>query len=222
MRVYTTKNINKDCGDDGDGSLNLNDLIDQLTSYKLPNLAMLQLYEGIKERRLWIEIVDDFLVDSVVKTILKYNKEDRDIPIEDRIPIKLLFNSPGGHVDICDIVIDVITMSKTPIIGINMGICYSAGALMFLACNERYALPRAGYLIHQGTVDMRGQTQSVLDHTANLEEKEKEIRNYVLSRTSIDEKTYKKNIRKEWYFSIEEQLKFGIINKVVDDIEIII
>lgn len=208
--------------EDCDGHLNLNDLIDSLTSTRLPNLSMLQLYEGMKDRKLWVEDVDGFLIESVGKSIIKYNMEDKDIPIEQRQPIKLFFNSYGGDVSVCYSLVDIMALSKTPIIGINMGVCYSAGAYIFLSCDERYSLKNSQYLIHQGSAGYVGQTQSVIDHVANLKGNEEKIKAYVLERTHIDEKTYKKNMRTEWYISTDEQIKFGIIDKIVDDIDLII
>ena len=58
---------------------------------------------------------------NLVHYILKWNKEDEGKPIEERQPIKLMFFSPGGDLDINYTIIDVIHLSKTPIIGINIG-----------------------------------------------------------------------------------------------------
>ena len=43
-----------------------------------------------------------------------------------------------------------------------------------------------------------------------------------LARTKIDLKTFNKNKSKEWYMDAEEQLKYGVVDEIVDDINSII
>lgn len=53
--------------------------------------------EDNEQRRIYLNCeIDENIVDSAVYHILRYNRLDKDIPIEDRIPIKIYINSPGG------------------------------------------------------------------------------------------------------------------------------
>lgn len=88
---------------------------------KLPDDSLLNFYEGIEQRTFWINDEINIYLLNLVHYILKWNKEDEGKPIEEREPIKLMFFSPGGDLDINYTIIDIIHLSKTPIIGINIG-----------------------------------------------------------------------------------------------------
>ena len=71
--------------------------------------------EDNEQRRIYLNCeIDESIVDSAVYHILRYNRLDKDIPIEDRIPIKIYINSPGGSVADGYALIDAIRLSKTP------------------------------------------------------------------------------------------------------------
>ena len=92
-----------------------------LENLQLPDPELLTFYKGIKDRSFWIDNeIDDYSLE-IARLILQWNKEDSDIEVENRLPIKLFFFSPGGDLDVNNTLIDVIKLSKTPIWGINMG-----------------------------------------------------------------------------------------------------
>lgn len=45
------------------------------------------------------------------------------------------------------------------------------------------------------------------------------MRNYILDRTNIDAKILNKYKNKEWYLYSEDQLKYGVVNNIVEDID---
>ena len=112
-----------------------------IENLQLPDSSLITFYKNLEKRILWLDsAVDDYFLEYG-KYILQWNQEDIGIPAEDRLPIRLLFFSPGGSLDINNAMIDIIKMSKTKVIGINMGIAQSAGAFIYLACHERYTIP---------------------------------------------------------------------------------
>ena len=70
-------------------------------------------------------------------------------------------NSQIVPVDINYALIDTIKMSKTPIIGINIGQCASAAAYIFLSCHKRYMLPHAYFILHQGSGTLSGTFEQI-------------------------------------------------------------
>ena len=112
------------------------------------NLCYTDKYEmnDIEERRLFInENIDSEIVDTIVYHILRYNREDKDIPIENRKPILLYINSNGGSVPDGYALIDAIMISKTPVYTINQGYCYSMGFLIYIAGKRRFAMPNSTF-----------------------------------------------------------------------------
>lgn len=54
--------------------------------------------EDNEGRRIYLNCeVDEGVVDGAVYHILRYNRLDKDIPVEDRKPIIIYINSPGGQ-----------------------------------------------------------------------------------------------------------------------------
>lgn len=45
------------------------------------------------------------------------------------------------------------------------------------------------------------------------------MREYIMVHTSIDKKTMTKNQAKDWYLDADEQVKYGIVDKIADDID---
>lgn len=186
----------------------------------LPSIEKVLEWKEIKDRRLVINevVTDAFLYYS--QLIIQWNKEDKDnkLAVEDRKPIKILLNTYGGDSDACQSFYNVIQISKTPIYIYNMGICASAGALIFLSGHKRFALKGSKFLIHEGEVGLQGQTTKVLENLEQCKKTEKELEEYIISKTKIDKKLYNKNKKKEWWIGAEA-VELGIADAFIEDLE---
>lgn len=188
---------------------------------ELPSKFSVLDWKEYNNRRLVIneEVTDDYL--SYSQLIIEWNKVDKNIPVEERVPIKILLHTYGGSLDACWSFINVIKLSKTPIHIVNMGICASAGFLIFLAGTKRYAMPGSNFLLHEGQIRMEGQTTKVLENLDDVKKTEKTIETFVLENTKIDKKNYTKNRKKEWWMKAEEALELGVADEIVQDIDIL-
>lgn len=183
------------------------------------NYSLLDKYdiEDFENRRLYInDIIDNQIVDSIVYHILRYNREDKKIPAEQRKPIILYVNSNGGSVPDGYALIDAIMTSKTPVYTVNQGYCYSMGFLIFLAGSKRFSMPSATFLMHDGSTmgwDSTAKMKDRMDFETN--QVEKHTKNYIISRTTIDEKLYDEKYRTEWYMYSSEAIKYEICTHIV-------
>ena len=143
---------------------------------------------------------------------------ENNISIENRQPIKILLYTYGGSVDAAKSFYNIMQISKTPIYVYNMGVCASAGVLIFLSGHKRYAIKGSTFLIHEGEVGLGGQTTKVIENLKVIEKQEKELEEYIISKTNIDKKMYTKNKKKEWWISTEAK-ELGLIDDFVEDIE---
>ena len=109
-----------------------------LENLQLPDSDLLNYYIDLDKRQFWVDSEIDNYSLELVKYILRWNEEDKMLPPEQRKPIRIFFFSPGGDLDVNYALIDTISMSKTPIIGINVGQCASAAAFIYLSCHKRY------------------------------------------------------------------------------------
>lgn len=186
---------------------------------QLPDAALITYYKNLENRILWLDSeVDDYFLEYG-KYILQWNQEDAGKPIEERKPIRLLFFSPGGSLDINNAMIDIIKQSKTKVIGINMGIAQSAGAFIYLACHERLTMPKAGFLLHRGSGNFGGTYDEIICQVMEYQRQMEELEKYVLANTNIDEETFSENFGTEWYIAAKDAVDFGIAHRIITDID---
>ena len=186
---------------------------------QLPDAALITYYKNLEKRILWLDSeVDDYFLEYG-KYILQWNQEDAGKPTEERTPIRLLFFSPGGSLDINNAMIDIIKQSNTKVIGINMGIAQSAGAFIYLACHERLTMPKAGFLLHRGSGNFGGTYDEIMCQVMEYQRQMEELEKYVLENTNIDEETFADNFGTEWFIPAKEAVDFGIAHKIITDID---
>jgi ATP-dependent Clp protease protease subunit len=190
-----------------------------LENLQLPSPELLTYYRNLEDRVIWIDYGVDETILEVSKLIMYFNKEDKDIPVEQRKPIKLLLYSYGGDGQACFSLLDVIALSKTPVYTINMGVAMSAGLLILLAGHKRFCLKNSTALAHSGSGGASGTYEQTEAQMKDYKRFVDTMRNYIIERTNIDAKTLNKYKSKEWYLYSEDQVKFGIVNEIIDDID---
>lgn len=191
---------------------------ENIANQQLPDEELLAFYQDLENRVLWIDDEISDLSLLYVKNILRWNKEDDGIPIEQRKPIKLLFHSVGGDLDIQAMISNIITLSKTPIIGIAMGMVASAAAYIFLNCHKRYMLPSSYFLFHKGSIGVNGSANDVLSLIEDYQEQLDTLIRKIVSSTDFTEKEVMDNIGMDWYVRAPLALEKKVVDKVIDDI----
>lgn len=190
-------------------------------SMTMNNCEMISEYVRMdyNNRIVWLDTDVDSNWLMYEQLIFDWNKQDEGVPIEKRIPIKLLFYSNGGSIDIIFSLIFVIENSLTPVYGYNMGICLSAAFFIYLACHKRFALPHSKFLIHQGIMEDYSGTCTELESTSAAYSKDiRSLYDYTAQRTVIPARTLKRNLTKEWYIYADEAIKYGICDTIVSGI----
>lgn len=183
------------------------------------NLSMYDTFDlaDLEDRRLYINAaIDEDVIDSIVYQILRFNREDKGKPVEDRIPIKLYMNSPGGSVVDGYGLIDAIITSKTPVWTINQAMCASMGFLIFIAGQKRFAMPHAEFLMHDGSTAGWDSTAKMKDRMDfELNEIEAMTREYIIGHTKITKKMYEEKYRVEWYFLPKLAKDIGVVDYII-------
>lgn len=188
----------------------------------LPDPSSINYYVMETNRKLFLETEVGYPVMEMIKLILRWNMEDKDIPVEQRKPITLYVMSDGGSLYYMWSLIDVMLASKTPIITVNIGIAASAAALIYLAGSKRYMMPTSFLVIHEGSTEMSGDASKVLDAASNYDKELKRMREYILSRTKIPPKIMNKKRKDDWYIDAEFCLENEVCHNVVQTLDDII
>lgn len=189
-----------------------------IENLQLPDEELLAFYQDLENRVLWFDDEISDLSLLYVKNILRWNREDKNIPIEQRKPIKLLFHSVGGDLDIQAMISDIVKMSKTPIIGIAMGAVCSAAAYIFLTCHKRYMLPSSYFLFHKGSIGVSGGANDILSLIEDYKEQLDTLVNKIITTTTFTKEEVETNIDADWYVRAPLALEKKVVDKIIDDI----
>ncbi|MDD4778992.1 MAG: ATP-dependent Clp protease proteolytic subunit [Tissierellia bacterium] len=203
--------------------INWDSFIDEETKevgkINLPDPETLDYYKQLSNREIFInQDIDEYVVDYSLK-IIEWNKEDKNIPIEDRKKIKIFINTDGGDVTAMNSMINAIQLSKTPCITIGMGKVFSAGAMILLASKERWVFKNTIVMIHKGSSGIISDVNKIIDYSKFLEKDNEYNKQYILDNTKITPKKYKEVENKDWYIFASECLEWGIATKIIDNID---
>lgn len=185
---------------------------------QLPDPVLLNYYEAADRRILWVDSEIDIALLDVTRKIMQWNIEDRDIPVEDRIPIKIFIFSPGGNLAETMHACAVMEMSKTPVWTVNMGMALSGGFLLLVAGQKRFTMPYARAMMHRGSGGVGGTYGQAEDAMKDYNAQIMDMKNLVLKHTKITPATYGKNKERDWYFGAEDMVKHGIVDEIVTDL----
>lgn len=192
---------------------------EDLYNLKLPSPEVVSYYNDLNNRVLWLDQEVDNQLLEYSKYIIDWNRKDFGKPVEERKPIKIMIFSPGGDLAVCNHFIDVIEMSKTPVWAINMGMSMSAAFYIQISCHKKFCTKNSVALIHQGGARLAGNATDLVNSARNYETQLKGLKDRILSKTLITSKLYNSKSKEDWYLNAEEQLKYGIADEIINDIE---
>lgn len=195
------------------------DLPKYASNLQLPDPELKTYYQNLEDRVLWVDDEINEYSLEFVRLIIQWNKEDKKKDAKKRKPIKLLFFSPGGDLDVNNTLIDTIKMSKTPVWGINMGRCASAAAFIFLSCHKRFMLPSGYFLFHQGSGAFSGTFQEVCAQLQDYQIAVNRLSDFMVTYTKYTQKEIEENICGEWYVRAQEALDKGVIDEIISSID---
>lgn len=185
----------------------------------LPNPSLLDYYKDAESRMFWLEgeVGGDTL--ELVKTIMRINHEDEKykIPVEERIPIKIFIDTPGGHTQVMRSLIGAIQISKTPVYTIVYCSAMSAGSYILAAGHKRFAFPNSIILVHSGNLGYQGTVEQVESAKKFFDKLDKSDNDTFLSHTAVNAKELKRKGAVDWYMTAEEALKYGVIDRIIED-----
>ena len=135
--------------------------------------------------------------------------------------IRVIINSPGGHVESGDTIHDMIRYVGPKVKMIGTGWVASAGAHIFLGAEKqnRFCLPNTRFLLHQPLGGVTGQASDI---TIEAEEiiKMRERINRIISRETGQ--TYEKVVNdtdRNFWIGADDAVAYGLVTRVVSRAE---
>ena len=155
--------------------------------------------------------VDDKLAASVIAQLLVLEQDDPDKPVT------VVVNSPGGSADSGFAIYDAMRFIKCPVRTIVMGLCASAGVMIFLGGDKgsRFATPTARFLLHQPSMRTMGQASDLEIVSKEIDRLKIQYNEIVAeaSGKSLDE--VNDAVNRDFWLSAQESAEYGFVDKVV-------
>lgn len=192
---------------------------ESVANMQLPDPTLRDYYLDEQDRVFWLNQQVEMCAEDLIKMILRCNREDKGKPVEDRKPIKIFIDSPGGDVTFMFSIISLIDISKTPVWTINYCTAYSAAGEILASGHKRFAFPGSHVMLHNGSTSFGGQVDQVKSMEKYFDSISKKATAHLLEKTKIDPKKLKKKAITDWFMDENEALENGIIDKIIYDFE---
>lgn len=144
--------------------------------------------------------------------------ETDEVPVEEREPIKIYIDSPGGDLDATFSIIDAITLSKTPVWTITIGNGCSGAFFIGIAGHKRFGFPHSSYLFHEGCAENGGDAHKFIQGVKFYEHRLSMLKQHTLKYTKITEEEYKKHKKDDLWMTAEEAVRYGVIDEILEEI----
>lgn len=194
---------------------------EEMANVKLPDPTLLDYYNRVSNREIWINTDIDEAVVEWTQQILQWNREDKGIEPSKRKVIKVFINSNGGCLNSIMHLITILQMSTTSVMTIGLGKCYSSGGLLLMSGNKgmRYIFDTTSVLIHDGGTGSASDTGKFIDYAEYVKMTEKRTKEYILKNTKITEDEYDKNYRRDWWILGDEAIRLGVADKIITSLD---
>lgn len=178
---------------------------------------------SLLNREIYMGAVSDEMSSGIEALIRFWNRQDEqdNIPIENRMPIKLYIDSWGGELVACYTLINAIELSATPIWTINIGAAYSAGFFIYITGHKRFAYPLASFLYHEGSTSNGGDAHKFRNYADFYKKQLDQLKNHVLKYTKLTEEDYEKILKDDYWLTAEEAVEKGIVDKILTREEVL-
>ena len=133
--------------------------------------------------------------------------------------ISFYINSPGGIVWSGLAIYDTMQYVSSKIMTICIGQAASAGSLLLTAGEKgmRFSLPNSRIMIHQPSGGMQGQVTDIEIQTNEIKKTKLKLNEIYSKHTGKKLSEITSIMERDKYFSADEAIKFGLIDKVVKD-----
>ncbi len=155
--------------------------------------------------------VDMKMAERVCAQLLAYAAEgDGDI--------RVILNSPGGHVESGDTIHDMIGFCGPRLKIIGTGWVASAGAHIFLGAKRenRFCLPFTRFLLHQPLGGVRGQVSDIEIEASEILKMRERLNREIATATGQSYEKIVADTERNFWMGAEEAVAYGLVGKVVN------
>jgi len=153
--------------------------------------------------------VDMKMAERVTAQLLAYAESEGDI--------RVIVNSPGGHVESGDTIHDMIRFVGNRVKMIGTGWVASAGAHIFLGARKenRFCLPFTRFLLHQPLGGVRGQASDISIEAEEILKMRERLNREIARETGQSYERVVQDTERNFWMSAEEAKVYGLVSRVV-------
>ena len=154
--------------------------------------------------------VDMKMAERVTAQLLALAAENND-------DIRVVLNSPGGHVESGDTIHDVIRFCGPTVKMVGTGWVASAGAHIFLGAKRenRFCLPFTRFLLHQPLGGVRGQVSDIEIEAEEIIKMRERLNREIAAETGQPYEKVVADTERNFWIGADDAVKYGLVSKVV-------
>ena len=132
--------------------------------------------------------------------------------------IRVVINSPGGHVESGDTIHDMIKFVGPRVKVIGTGWVASAGAHIFLGARKenRFCLPNTRFLLHQPLGGIQGQASDISIEAEEILKMHERLVRTIAKETGQPYERVREDTDRNFWMSAEEAKDYGLVTKIVN------
>lgn len=166
----------------------------------------------LKDRIIFLgDQIDDRIANLIIAQLLFLDAQDN------KTPIKMYINSPGGSVTDGLAIYDTMQHIKSPVSTICVGLAASMAAVLLSggAKGQRYALPNSEILIHQVMGGASGQASDIKIKAEQILKLKDRLNKILHEHTKQPMKKLEKDTDRDYYMTATEALEYGLVDKII-------
>ncbi len=153
--------------------------------------------------------VDMKMAERVTAQLLAYAESDADI--------RVVINSPGGHVESGDTIHDMIRFVGSRVKIIGTGWVASAGAHIFLGAKKenRLSLPFTRFLLHQPLGGVQGQASDIHIEAEEILKMRERLNREIAAETGQTFERVVQDTERNYWLGAEQAKEYGLVGRVI-------
>lgn len=158
--------------------------------------------------------IDMKLAQAVTAQLLALSQESDD-------PIRVVVNSPGGHVEAGDTIHDMIRFVKPEVKMLGTGWVASAGCHIYLAAKKenRFCLPNTRFLIHQPLGGTGGRATDIAIEAKEIIRMRERLNKIIARETGQSLEKVAKDTDRNYWMLADEAREYGIVSHIIETAE---
>lgn len=155
--------------------------------------------------------IEENMANTIIAQLLFLEKENP------KADIQLFINSQGGLVTAGMAIFDTMNYIKCDVSTISVGLSASMGSFLLAggAKGKRFALPNSKIHIHQPLGGAEGQASDIAIAAEEIIKTKRKMIKYISEFTGQSISQIEKDMDRDKYFTSEEAVKYGLIDKVI-------